>query len=93
MTSSPDKPEGTPDVGADPMTDTGSQPRRTAPPSVTVGMTLLVLAAVLIVVVLVQPTMPGWLKAVIGVLAVAVVVALMFYAFTLWKSTQKAPRR
>jgi uncharacterized membrane protein SirB2 len=61
-------------------------------PSLAVGMTLLVLAGVLIVVVLVQPTMAPWLKTTIAVLAILVVVALLVFSVLLVRSTKQAGR-
>ena len=78
---------------APPSGTAGSLPEKPKQPSLAVGMVLLVLAGILIVVVLIQPTMPGWLRTAIAILAVLVVVALLGYAFVLWKSTQKAGRR
>jgi uncharacterized protein involved in cysteine biosynthesis len=53
------------------------------------GVVLLALAAVLIVVVLVAPDMPQWLKVVIAILAVLVVVALLGYAFKVFRDTAR----
>ncbi len=61
-------------------------------PSLAVGMILLVLAGVLIVVVLVQPSMAPWLKTSVAVLAILVVVALIVFSVVLVRSTQKAGR-
>lgn len=61
-------------------------------PSLAVGMTLLVLAGVLIVVVLVQPTMAPWLKIAIAALAVLVVIALLVFSVLLVRSTKQAGR-
>ena len=49
-------------------------------PSLVPGVVLLGLAAVLIVVVLIKPDMPPWLKVTIAILAVVVVVVLLIYA-------------
>ena len=61
-------------------------------PSLAVGMTLLVLAGVLIVVVLVQPTMAPWLKTVIAALAILTVIALLVFSVLLVRSTKQAGR-
>lgn len=61
-------------------------------PSLAVGMTLLVLAGVLIVVVLVQPTMAPWLKIAIAVLAILTVIALIAFSVVLVRSTKPAGR-
>ncbi len=50
------------------------------PPSLAPGVALLTLAAALIVVVLVNPAMPDWLRATIAIVAGCVVVALLGYA-------------
>jgi hypothetical protein len=56
-------------------------------------MVLLIVAAVLIVVVLVRPSMPGWLRLVIAVAAVCVVLALLVYAFFVFRATtRRGPR-
>lgn len=62
-------------------------------PSLTVGMVLLVLAGVLIVVVLVQPTMAPWLKITIAVLAILVVIALIAFSVLLVRSTKQTGGR
>lgn len=54
-------------------------------PSLMPGVVLLGLAAVLIVIVVVDPNMVGWLKVTITVLAVLVVVALLGYAFRVFR--------
>ena len=71
---------------------TGGRPPQRQQPSLTVGMVLLVLAGVLIVVVLVQPTMAPWLKIVIAVLAVLTVIALLAFSVMLVRSTKQAGR-
>ncbi len=65
--------------------------RRT--PSIAVGLSLLSVAAVLIVVVLVNPAMPQWLRVTIAILAVAVVVALLGYSAVLVRSTKPGRQR
>ena len=47
----------------------------------------------LIVVVLIKPSMPQWLKITIALLAVLVVIALLVYAAVLFRSTAKRGRR
>lgn len=47
------------------------------PPSLIPGVVLMVIAAVLMVVVIVNPEMPGWLRTTIAIAAVVVVVALI----------------
>ena len=58
-------------------------------PSLVPGLVLLVLAAVLIVIVLIKPSMPGWLNTTIAILAVAVVVALLGYAAVVFRQTTR----
>lgn len=61
-------------------------------PSLVPGLTLLGLAGVLIVVVLVNPAMPGWLRVTIAVLAVVVVIALLVFAVRLFRDTARRSR-
>lgn len=63
------------------------------PPSVVPASLLLGFAAVLIVVVLVKPHMPSWLKVTIALLALLVVVVLLIYAVVLFRDTTKRGRR
>ena len=62
-------------------------------PSVVPAAILLGLAAVLIVVVLIKPSMPQWLKVSIALLAVLVVIALLVYAVVLFRTTAKRGRQ
>jgi hypothetical protein len=62
-------------------------------PSVVPASVLLGLAAVLIVVVLIKPNLPSWLKLTIVVLALVVVVALLVYAVILFRETARRGRR
>ncbi len=62
-------------------------------PSVVPASILLGLAAVLIVVVLIKPHMPSWLKVTIALLALLVVFALLIYAVVLFRDTAKRGRR
>ena len=62
-------------------------------PSLVPGVVLLGLAAVLIVVVLVKPDMPPWLKVTIAIVALLVVLALLIYAFRVFRGvTRRSPR-
>jgi membrane protein YdbS with pleckstrin-like domain len=70
-------------------TDPGPQRPSNNQPSLVPGMVLLIVAAVLIVVVLVRPSMPGWLRAVIAIAAVCVVLALLIYAFYVFRATTR----
>ena len=54
---------------------------------------LLVLAGVLIVVVLVKPDMPDWLRTTIAILAVVVVIGLLAYAFVVFRETTRGGSR
>lgn len=63
------------------------------PPSVIPGMVLLLLAAVLIVIVLVNPTMESWLRITIAVLAVLTVLGLLGFAFKLFRSTMPGGKK
>ncbi|GAA2000391.1 hypothetical protein JL107_00600 [Nakamurella flavida] len=58
-------------------------------PSLVPGVVLLALAGVLIVVVLVKPDMPDWLRTSIAVLAVVVVIALLLFSFRLFRLTTR----
>ena len=58
-------------------------------PSLIPGVVLLVVAGVLIVIVLIKPTMPGWLRTVIAVLAVLVVIALLVYAYRVFRGSTR----
>lgn len=62
---------------------------RGSQPSLVPGVVLLVLAAVLIVVVLVKPDMPSWLRTIIAVLAIVVVLALLVYAFVVFRGSTR----
>lgn len=80
------------------MTDmnvpTGSAgPSGPKPPSVVPAALLLGLATVLIVVVLIRPSMPQWLKLSIALLAVLVVIALLVYAAILFRDNMRRGRR
>ena len=68
----------------------GSTPKQ---PSVVPASVLLGLAAVLIVVVLIKPNMPSWLKLTIVLVALLVVIALLVYAVILFReTTRRGPR-
>lgn len=63
------------------------------PPSLVPGVVLLALAAVLIVVVLVNPPMPSWGRSVVASVAVGVVIALLGYAAYVFHATTKRGRK
>lgn len=73
---------------------TTDRPSAPAPrgPSLVPGTVLLGLAAVLIVVVLIKPDMPGWLRTTIAILAVLVVLTLLVIAFRVFRSTTRGGR-
>jgi hypothetical protein len=56
------------------------------------GTVLLGIAAVLIVIVLVKPDMPGWLRAAIAIVAVLVVIALLVIAFRVFRGATRRGR-
>ncbi len=71
-----------------------AKPQRPAGrPSLIPGTALLAVAAALIVVVLVKPNMPHWMRAAIAVLAVLVVVALLVIAFMVFRGSTRPTRR
>ena len=71
----------------------GSRPTGPPQPSVVPAAILLGLAAVLIIVVLIKPSMPQWLKVAIALLAILVVLALLVYAAILFRNTARRGRR
>jgi len=66
---------------------------RSKQPSLVPGAVLLVLAGVLIVIVLVKPDMPDWLRTTIAILAVVVVIGLLAYAFVVFRETTRGGSR
>ena len=62
------------------------------PPSVVPGIVVLGLAAVLIVVVLINPGMPQWLRVSIAIVSVLMVVLLLGYAVRLFLTTSRGRR-
>ena len=66
---------------------------RSKQPSLAPGAALLVLAGVLIVIVLVKPDMPDWLRTTIAILAVVVVIGLLAYAFVVFRETTRGGSR
>jgi hypothetical protein len=53
------------------------------------GVILLIVAALLIIVVLIKPSMPGWLRTVIAIVAVLVVLALLVYAYRVFRGSTR----
>jgi hypothetical protein len=62
-------------------------------PSAIPGVVLLGAAAVLIVIVLINPHMAQWLKIIIAIVAVLLVVALLVFAFRLFRLAARGGRR
>lgn len=58
-------------------------------PSLVPGLALLVVAAALIVLVLINPPMPGWLRTVIAIVAVCVVLALLAYTAIVFRGATR----
>ncbi len=69
-----------------------SDGRGRRPPSVVPGIVVLGLAAVLIVVVLVNPGMPHWLRLTIAIVSVVMVLLLLGYAVRLFLTTTRGRR-
>jgi phosphatidylglycerophosphate synthase len=63
------------------------EPRRQ--PSLVPGVVLLVVAGILIVIVLIKPDWPQWLKVVIAIVAVLVVVALLAYFVKVFRGVNR----
>ena len=59
------------------------------PPSLVPGVVLLVLAGVLIVITLIKPDLPRWLTITIAVAAIVVVIALLIYAFRVFRDVTR----
>jgi uncharacterized membrane protein len=77
-------------AGPDPREPIGSDPQATAKqPSLVPGVVLLLLAGVLIVVTLLKPDLPQWLTVTIAVLAIVVVIALLMYAFKVFRDVTR----
>ena len=73
--------------------ETPPETPRSKQPSLVPGAVLLVLAGVLIVIVLVKPDMPDWLRTTIAILAVVVVIGLLAYAFVVFRETTRGGSR
>ncbi|HEY7816268.1 MAG TPA: hypothetical protein VIC62_23680 [Nakamurella sp.] len=59
------------------------------PPSLVPGVVLLILAGVLIVITLIKPDLPPWLNITIAVAAIVVVIALLIYAFRVFRDVTR----
>lgn len=66
--------------------------RRNGPPAPGLAIGLLVMAAVLIVIVLVEPDFPDWLRTTIAILAVLTVVALLVYSVLVMRMLKRGRR-
>ena len=89
-------PSGSPPSGSTPSGSPGASSEsssRSKQPSLAPGAALLVLAGVLIVIVLVKPDMPDWLRTTIAILAVVVVIGLLAYAFVAFRETTRGGSR
>ena len=75
------------------LSDPSGSSARSKQPSLAPGAVLLVLAGVLIVIVLVKPDMPDWLRTTIAILAVVVVIGLLAYAFVVFRETTRGGSR
>lgn len=58
-------------------------------PSLVPGVVLLALAAVLMVVLIVNPDMPSWARRTVALIAVGVVIALLGYAVFVFLQSKK----
>ncbi len=77
-------------AGSDPLEPNGTPAGTPAKqPSLVPGVVLLVLAGVLIVVTLLKPDLPQWLTVTIAGLAIVVVVALLVYAFKVFRDVTR----
>lgn len=65
---------------------------RAGQPSLVPGTVLLGIAGLLIVIVLVKPDIPSWLRAVIAIAAVLVVIALLVIAFRVFRGASRRYR-
>jgi len=89
-------PSGSPPSGSPPSGSPGASSdssSRSKQPSLAPGAALLVLAGVLIVIVLIKPDMPDWLRTTIAILAVVVVIGLLAYAFVVFRETTRGGSR
>ena len=69
--------------------NTNPEPPRPKPPSLLPGVVLLVVAGALIVITLIKPDLPRWLTVSIAVAAILVVVALLIYAFRVFRDVTR----
>ena len=77
-------------VQPDPVQPDPVQPATPAKqPSLVPGVVLLLLAGVLIVVTLLKPDLPQWLTVTIAALAIVVVIALLMYAFKVFRDVTR----
>lgn len=64
-------------------------PRAPHGPSLVPGMVLLAVAAALIVLVLINPEMPDWMRRTVAAVAIVVVVTLLGYAIWVMRATMR----
>lgn len=99
MTTTPPEPTGAdpePSAASEssaPESSASESSARSKQPSLAPGAALLVLAGVLIVIVLIKPDMPDWLRTTIAILAVVVVIGLLAYAFVVFRETTRGGSR
>ena len=74
-------------------TDPAGEPGPAKPPSAVPGIVLLGVTAAMIVVVLIKPDMPGWLRVSVSIISVVLVMVLLVYAFRLFRTATRGPRR
>ncbi len=70
-----------------PSDETDHKPPK--PTSLVPGVVLLILAGVLIVITLIKPDLPRWLTVTIAVAAIVVVIALLIYAFRVFRDVTR----
>ena len=73
--------------------DAAAEPGPAKPPSAVPGIVLLGVTAAMIVIVLIKPDMPSWLRVTVSVISVVLVIVLLGYAFRLFRSATRGPRR
>lgn len=76
------------------MDTENNRPTSRPAPSIVPGVVLLTLGAVLIVVLLVAPDMPGWARITLVIVAIVLVVVLLAWSVRLFRvASGKAGRR
>ncbi|HEY5880290.1 MAG TPA: hypothetical protein VIU11_15385 [Nakamurella sp.] len=77
------------DVTEQDVTEQDVTDQAVKPPSLAPGVVLLILAGVLIVITLIKPDLPQWLTITIAVAAILVVIALLIYAFRVFRDVTR----